>query len=1042
VGFVKVAEVSCSSRWFRPVVQLKGAGQDREIAFGGLRLPFFDRHFDLWSQDSRTSFRSAFRTDTIAAALDERMFEDREPLVLRVGSGDEARVPWEAFQAEIHPLNRHKLAPLRTVDQDRNFGFGAVSSRMRVLALVGHPGAERAFDPRAAQDFLAATLSAARASSGRIERFELAQLRDDTLDVVATCAEALQPNVVIYFGHGRRAPGPEVRTAAGENGWMTVSVLAHTLFAASQTGPPFWIFWACSLGEDENQPSQQIDGSAALSTLRQSGGVAVLAMRSRIRVRAARPMLEALLGSFASGEPLEVAAAVCRAAAISADTIGDGRMDYAAPAVWSLSEPVDAISWGDGPAFPASWVAVRLLSGGSELPALGNGLAPVDEASSALAQTWSRPGRYFATTGSAVIDAASRSRLLSVGAAIRHDTGRPAVPILPRGGATFDRRLRLWAEDAVRQLDPRHHDREIAHAIGAIRDTGLNGLVRILAIPDIVLLLGDVPDTPIAWEVLGGAAPGSSIVVAGSAPPDAAWGWAMDQLMPNSASDQVEAIARAVPLGSAILSVSERALAMNKVARVAGVDAGLLDQLDPFCVRVAGQRVLAETARRRILECLPPETIAAGRRSCINLLLDQPVAHDFGALIEVVRHYVALKEGTAGAEAVNAAWLAAGRGWTVSDRSRLFDTVARSRTLLDSLHDAPLLTIVEAAILLQKLDLARTILDRRDFRAPGDRARKHAMLSECFKADVARPGSQAAMRRQAEEAVVDGQAAVDGGVPGAAVELLQYQLNLARIRQYFDHDYTGALANYEAIRDEIRPLAYEDRVCGHLFAAACRNAAECVLDPAPRPIDGDTRDRAEALVREGLEVARARGLAEIEIELSYTRARIAEAASDDQTAAAILTDLSSGQTARRYPLVAAIAANRLAWNDVRTGRRDFIWEDQRARLRALRLFEHAWAQRVVIKSRIRCARCLATRGAADRTIALALLEENRADIQRLPGLTGNDDACRAAETAAGFAVLAGADGRMWTAFLASPQAAKVPDLWKRQGAAEIWEGRG
>lgn len=1039
---MKVAEVSSSSRWLRPVVQLKGAGQDREIALGGLQLPFFDRPLDLWSRDSRTSFRSAFRTDAIAAALDERMFEDREPLVLRIGSGDEARVPWEAFQAEINPLNRHKLAPLRTVDQDRNFSFSAVPSRMRVLALVGHPGAERAFDPQAAQDFLAGTLSAARAASGRIERFELAQLRGDSLDVVVACAEALQPNVVIYFGHGRRVAGPEVRTAAAENGWLAVSALAQTLFAVPETAPPFWIFWACSLGEDENQPSQQLDGGTALSTLSQSGGIAVLAMRSRIRVRAARPMLEALLGSFASGEPLEVAAAVCRAAALNADVISDGRMDYAAPAVWSLSEPVDAISWGDEPAFPASWVAVRLLSDGNELPALGSGLAPVDEASSALAQTWNRPGRYFATTGSIGIDAGSRSRLLSVGAAIRRNTGRPVVPILPRAGATFDQRLRLWAEDAVRQLDPRHHDREIACAIAAVRDTGLNGLVRLLAIPDIVLLLGDVPDTPIAWDVLVGAAPGSSIVVAGSAPPDAARGWAMDQLMSNSARDQVEAIARAEPLGSAILSVSERALAMHKVAQVAGVDAGRIDQLDPFCVRVAGQRVLTETARRRMLECLPPETIAAGRRSCITLLLDQPVAHDFGALIEVVRHYVALDEGIAGAEAVNAAWLAAGAGWTVSDRSRLFDAAARSRVLLDSLHDAPLLAIVEAAILLQNLGLARTILDRRHFREPGDRARKHAMLSECFKADVARPGAQAEMRRQAEAAVTNAQAAVDGGVPGAVVELLQYRLNLARISQYFDHNYEGALANYEAIRDEIRPSAYEDPVRAHLFAAACRNAAECILDPAPRPIDGATRDHAEALVQEGLEAARARGLTEVEMELSYTRTRIAEAAGDDQTAAGLLTDLSNGQAVRRYPLLAAIAAERLAWNAVRTGRRNFTWEDQRARLRSLSLFDHAWAQRVVMNGRIRGARCLAARSAADRKVALGLLEENRTDIQRLPGLTGYDDARRVAETAAGLDVLAGADGKTWAAFLASPQAARVPDPWKRQGAAEIWEGRG
>src|SRR5207248_11325521 len=169
---------------------------------------------------------------------------------------------------------------------------------------------------------------------------------------------------------------------------------------------------------------------------------------------------------------------------------------------------------------------------------------------------------------SAGFDAASRSRLLSVGAALRHDTGRPVVPILPRAGATFDQRLRLWADAAFRQLDPRHHDREIAHAIGAVRDVGLNGLVRLLAIPDIILLLGDVPDSPIAWDVLVSAAPGSSIVVAGSTPPDPAREWPMDQLMPDFSDHQVEAVARAEPLGSAILSVSERALSMRKVEQV------------------------------------------------------------------------------------------------------------------------------------------------------------------------------------------------------------------------------------------------------------------------------------------------------------------------------------------------------------------------------------------------------------------------------------------------------------------------------------------
>ncbi|ESY13913.1 hypothetical protein X750_31135 [Mesorhizobium sp. LNJC394B00] len=440
----------------------------------------------------------------------------------------------------------------------------------------------------------------------------------------------------------------------------------------------------------------------------------------------------------------------------------------------------------------------------------------------------------------------------------------------------------MWAEEAYRQLDPRHHDREIAQAIGAIRETGLNGLVRLLAIPDIVVLLADVPDSGIAWDVLAGAAAGSSIVVVGSAVPDAARQWAVDRLMTDMARDQIEAVARAQPLASAILSVSERALATRDIGRLAGVDAARLAGLDPFCVSVGGQRVLAETARRTMLELLPHEVIDGAHRSCITMLLDRPIAYDFGALVEVVRHHVSLNEGEEAAEAINAAWLAAGSGWTISDRARLFDQATQSRILLDGLDVAPFFSICEAAIVLQQVELVGPILNARFLRASDEKAQKHAMLSECFKADAARPGAQQEMRRHAEAAVAEAQAAVGANSPGAAVQLLQYRHNLARISQYFDHDYTGALAIYEAIREEIRPSAYADSTQGHLFAAASRNAAECVLDPAKRPLDAAVSERAEVFVQEGLEVAQALRLAQVAMDLNYTRARIAEAANDNQ----------------------------------------------------------------------------------------------------------------------------------------------------------------
>jgi hypothetical protein len=1043
VGFVRVLDVACTTHFFRRKITLAEGGRKDAFSLPGLSVPFLDRPVDLWSPNADQAFASTFGKSGIADALDRRMFNRPEPIVLRIGAGEEASVPWEAFQQKLDPSNRRKLAPLRLVDPSRAFRFSTVPSEMRVLVLVGHPGAEPAFDPAVAQNFLENTLSAARAASGRKGPTVAVQLRVAELPQVAAVAGKLAPNVLLYFGHGRRSRGPELLLGASDGGWTPLGTIAQTLFPKPQSRPPFWIFWACSLAEGSDQPISRLEGPEALRALGVGGGVAVLAMRSRIRVSTARAMLEALIGAFAAGEPLEVAAAIARTAAVDINPEAGGRMDYAAPAVWSLSEPVDRINWGAEAAFPASWVALPLITASGDLPELATGLAPVDAAATALAETWARPGRYFVSTQGVEDvgeDPAARTRLLGAAASIRRETGRPVVPIVPRAGATFGQRLALWAKDAHAQFDPRYHDRELALAIGAMADDGLHGLAQLLAAPGVVVILSEPPDRAAVWELLSNAPGGASVIVVGSAPPDEVLNWTLDQLTADVLDRDLDDVAEAEPLGCAILCVVERPLALREVERLAGAGSGALDRLEPALVRVGGRRVFSETARRHVHARLSKEIVAAAHQACIHLLSQRPVGSDFEAVVEICQHHLALEAGESGAETVNAAWRAAGAAWTIPQRARLFKLAARRRDLLDGLEDGTMLDLAEAGVVVQHTRPARQMLERRAPRLFTDRARWHAMLAECLKAEVADTRAQTAMRRHAEDAVACAVAAAPSLGARAAIFIAHHRHNLARIHQYFDHEYEAAIQTYEAIRNALAPDVSTDRESAQLFAAASRNAAECVLDPAPRPIAQSVRDRADEFAGNGLKVARTQGLGEIEAELIYTRARIDEAAQDYAGAGSLLSDLANGCTARAHPLVSAIAADRLAWNEVRRGRRNLTWEDLRARLRTLDLFDHAWAARVAIKSRLRGAKRLAAKGRQiDLLQAQQLLEENRRRLGEMAGLAGREDARGAARTYAGLDVLAQAGGRLWAEFLASPRAVRLPDDWKDLTPHGVWE---
>jgi hypothetical protein len=995
-----------------------------EIVLPGRNVPFLDRGVDLWSDEASKQFERTFGGSNVQQCLDGIMRNVTEPLRLLVTADSGSSVPWEAFQRNLARVHRRHFAPLRMVGPESSYAYSSVPDRMRVLVLIGHPGDDRSFDPSVAEQLiLDAILRPGTVKSTFLEEnaVKAIQLRDDTLPDAANVAAEIRPNVVVFFGNGRRSGAPSLCLGPGESGWHRVSEIAAQLFPLPLAPPPFWIFWACSLAEDTAQPRVLFEGPDVMNALGRPGAISVLAMRSRLSARPAKVMLEALMQAFVAGEPLEVAAAHARDAALTVAIENTDRMDFAAPAVWSLSQPVDRLDWGGNRAFPASWVVQSLLGNVDRQPDLATGVAPIAPYDRAAAQSWASPGYVFATTMTAAAAPPDpllvQARFFAIGAAFRQTTGRPVIPIFLSEGADFDGRLRNWAAVALARLDPRWGDGMIVAAIVAVQRGGCLGLPRLLSIPDAVVMISEPPERNHEWQALGERTPTTTVVVIGSVVPEEAIEWRLDQLIRADLELEgtlAQLLTRAiedVPETLAFYAVVQRPASLQDVSRATGITLDRTSIVAPLLVQVGSRRVLGQVARLEVMERLDSDTLVEARKQCIAFLTNEDRSVSFSAAVEVAVQHHALNQPHEASIALNAAFRASGSRWTQGELYQIFRMILDApNELRGGLEVGLLIAVAGAGVMAKQTRSAGALLDSIQARLPADRARIHALKSEVFKSDVAGANAVRDMLRQARLALNAAREA-SATVQDPLKRLLAtapYEQNLARISQYFHHQYDEAWSAYLALMERLTPTATTDLEAGDIFAAASRNAAECLLDPAPRPLTPAQREEIDGLLERGLRVATEHKLWSTRAELLYTQARTSEAAGDPVSALRVLGSIFNAQEAYEFPVVSTIARDRHAWLSIRVGRQPFDFQELRARLRQLdSVRAHAWAVRVAIKSRIRGAKALwQSRLPADMEAGRALLVEAQTLFNESPGLHGQGDLQLDTEVRAGLQVLA------------------------------------
>jgi hypothetical protein len=465
------------------------------------------------------------------------------------------RMPWEALERrfidsrlDYHPVRAD--GSVQAVAADR-------PGPLRVALLVGHEGAENAFE----RDRQLALLKTAFSASAQVKSRVVDADAITTLDLVAVTSaddrrsffKAADPHVILYFGHGTVRPEPALWAGPQQGGWLSLKQLAD--YAVNDNPfPASWIFIACSIGEAPRLDAGPA-GPEAFRILARHGARAMLAMRARIRPQLGQIVAKSLIESLSAGIPLELAAAAARKTARRARESGTSTLiDWAAPAVWSTvvgPKPPRSAN------IPSQLITAKLTRAAADDP--GIGLGPPENDVSQTAERWAQARRIRAHVPRA--DEPSLSALLAkISGTIAALSPRPTLFVRVRGQAPFYLKLAEWAGLILPTLDTLERETVIGRALQRLINRDLDGLEALAGIPDIALIFSSPPDAAdsTAWSILERAGADTTIVIGYvSANQPERPGWTLDRIEAEETMQDVRQALKRYPRTLALAAVVE-----------------------------------------------------------------------------------------------------------------------------------------------------------------------------------------------------------------------------------------------------------------------------------------------------------------------------------------------------------------------------------------------------------------------------------------------------------------------------------------------------
>jgi hypothetical protein len=289
------------------------------------------------------------------------------------------------------------------------------------------------------------------------------------------------------------------------------------------------------------------------------------------------------------------------------------------------------------------------------------------------------------------------------------------------------------------------------------------------------------------------------------------------------------------------------------------------------------------------------------------------------------------------------------------------------------------------------------------------------MLSEAWKAE----GGEDAKKRM-WDTLRAALAACDAAPQDRQVQAArrEYEMSLARLELYFNHDAVVARATFERLIAVWWTELPERPGVARPLAAAMRNLAECLFEFEPFAGRSDSWVTAEELLVRALDLAERHDLSGVDAEIAYSIAKLLQVRTDgggrSREAVAYLSRCAKLAKAARYHVLVRIAELRLFRVQVELGDRQLDAAVFQALVQPLDyLGWHAWAVRYAGQARLWAARRLAD--VPDVAGAIGLLRRNVLALAGRVGQSGASDRGNVARTYAGMAVLDPV-GRAWAEF--------------------------
>lgn len=745
----------------------------------------------------------------------------------------------------------------------------------------------------------------------------------------------------------------------------------------------------------------------------------MIGMQAPVTDRAAILLAQEVFQALAGGDALDASLARARATildALQTDSDGMRALDWACPVAWTSGLSQARLSWRS----PASRLAhMQTASRRACFDRSARALFPPTDEEREQVSRISLSNRCWVAVE---YSAEHRERWIRMLLALQTLLPRYIVAVELGEVATgsLEDRLRLWAEELSRTLEPSDASAEFLSALEQMRTSPSSGWAKLCRLEDTLVSIWNPPHySPSEWfwaSLVNTAGP----VVVAAGPIDASLmndGWTVEDIrMPHDLA-ALESAFVAAPVLTRALALLEMPVPQASIAAVEGADR-VPPPLDPFVVHTtAGEIVLVSSVAKSVRDRMGEAELQTGHRVCMGILDHASFAGRLTPLVREhrLRHCLGAHEWDA-ATAEAAELL---RRYRAQDRPRAAVNVVehlgpRWRTLAPRLF----LVVAWAHVMLGDMEQASLWLSFSDGYDAFEAAWRAGLEAEIAKARGDRDDALAHVDRAI--AALENANLQGGGTTAARRRQRSYRQDRARILQYLYYDAAAARKEYEVLLAE---WADSDDAAFDV-ATVLRNYSECVRGDANpgTPSWAEAKavlDRASTLLVNNEDRP-------IFAEIQYEKARIAlrEGAQDARSQ---LDTARGAAMASGHLMLLAIVQARIFWEFEAFSLER--WLDLDAGLAAFP--RHGWAVRTLIDGRLRAAK-----GLSDIPAALELVAKSQRALDDNPGFTQGSDRFRIAACAAGEELLGA--GEHWRRLLILPWATSWLEQMNCRTPADVW----